>query len=188
MIFRKILPSAFLLITVLSAFAGTALASDISFFVGAEIPGAIKYNDVKMSLDNSPVYGLRYGRNFFQQISLEHTFAISPDYLFPGSNEGEVTEARGFIYNSNLMLNVPNIDDMIVPFLTAGIGLIHQYGDRNLPVGTKVAFNYGGGAKFPNMVGPLGARIDLRGYRAGVFSKQLNIFEISFGFMVTFGR
>jgi hypothetical protein len=212
MIFHRIFTSALLLFA-LSVFAGAARAADISLFVGAELPGSIKYEipglgaDMKLPLDNGPVYGLRYGSNFTRYLDLEHTLAISPDFLFPSESisiSGPCTptigvecppptvvewkEAKGFLYSGNLVLNFPDMDDRMVPFLTAGIGLVHQYGDRDMPVGTKLAFNYGGGVKFPNIAGPLGARADLRGYRAGMFSKSVNIFELSVGLMVSFGR
>jgi len=199
---RRFLTSALLLIAI-SAFAETAAAADFSIFVGAEIPGSIEYRDVKMSLDNSPVFGIRFGNNFVRYLGTEHTFAISPDFMFPSegyfgnelvpgatqNSAGKIEwkEAKGFLYSSNLMLNFPDIDYRMVPFLTAGVGLVHQYGDRALPVGTKLAFNYGGGVKFPNLVGPLGARADLRAYRAGVLSKSVNMVEFSLGLMVSFG-
>ena len=196
MSFRKILTATLLLIA-LSVFAGVAHASDISFFIGAEFPGSIKNGDVKTALDNGPVYGVRFGRNFVRHLGLEHTLAFSSDFLFP-SERGtcadvaedcslSVEESKGFIYSSNLMLSFPDMERM-VPFLTAGAGLVHQYGDRNLPVGTKLTFNYGGGVKFPNLAGPLGGRVDFRGYRAGIFSKNVNIFEFSIGLLVSFGR
>jgi hypothetical protein len=197
MIFQKFFKLVFLLIAVLSAFTGTAYSSDFSLFVGAELPGSVKRDDVKTPLDNGPVYGLRFGNDFVRQLGTEHTLAISPDFLFPSEKwvcipEDEcppgVEKAKGFIYSSNLRLNFPDIDKRMVPFLTAGVGLIHQYGDRNLPVGTMFAFNYGGGVKFPNLAGPLGARVDLRGYRAGMFSKKLNMAELSVGLMISLGR
>ena len=202
MTLNKIFTSMFLLISV-SAFAGAARASDISFFVGAEIPGSIEYEHMKMPLDTGSVFGLRFGNTFIRYLGTEHTFAYSPDFLFPGENiihgcPGYIgadcppstvwEEAKGFLYSSNLMLNFPDIDYRMVPFLTAGVGLVHQYGDRNLPVGTKLAFNYGGGLKFPNLAGPLGARVDLRAYKAGMISKSVNMIELSFGLMFSFGR
>ena len=196
MSFYKISTSACLLTVVLLAFTGTAPAADISLFVGAEIPGSVEHQDIKMPLDNGSVFGLRYGNSFLRYLGLEHTLAYSPDFMFPSRNDcGSAEapnncweEAKGFIYDSNLMLNFPDIDDRMVPFLTAGVGLVHQYGDRNLPFGTKLAFNYGGGVKFPNLAGPLGARVDLRGYRAGIISKSVNMLEISVGVMFSFGR
>ena len=212
MTFYRVFTAVFLLFVV-PTFAGAALAADISIFIGAEMPGSIDYeipgvgDNMKMPLDNGPVYGFRYASNFRRNLDIEHTLAISPDFLFPsepiilspcgsgvGSPAGECEsvitwkEAKGFIYSGNLLLNFQEMNDRMVPFITAGAGLIHQYGDRDLPVGTKLAFNYGGGIKFPNLAGPLGARADFRGYRAGVLSKSVNIFELSVGLMVSFGR
>ena len=207
MTLHRIFTSALLLFAV-SAFAWSARAADISIFVGAEMPGSIKYDrregDIKMPLDNGPVYGLRYGSNFRRNLDIEHTLAISPDFMFPGESisyscpgaaEGadcppptEWKEAKGFLYSGNLVINFQDMNDSMVPFITAGVGLVHQYGDRDLPVGTKLAFNYGGGIKFPNLAGPIGARADFRGYKAGVFSKSVNMFELSVGLMVSFGR
>ena len=187
MTFRRIITSAFLLTVALSAFAGTAHAADISIFAGIELPGSIKHDDVKTPLDNGPVYGVRFGNDFVRYFGMEHTLAFSPNFLFPSANTS-VEEARGFLYNSNLMLKFPDMDQRMVPFLTAGVGFVHQYGDRNLPVGTKLAFNYGGGLKFPYLAGPFGARIDLRGYRVGIFSNTVDILELSFGVMFSLDR
>jgi opacity protein-like surface antigen len=199
MTFNKIFKFAFLLIAVLFASAGAADASDISLFIGAELPGSVDIPtscpapantscpDYKQGLDNGPVYGLRFGSDFIRYLGMEHTLALSPDFLFP-SGDTSVEKAKGFLYSSNLKLSFPDIDERMVPFLTAGVGLIHQYGDRNLPVGTKFAFNYGGGLKFPSLAGPLGARIDLRGYRTAAFSRKVNIVELSVGLMISLGR
>jgi hypothetical protein len=74
------------------------------------------------------------------------------------------------------------------PYLTAGIGLVHQYGSSDLPVGTKPAFNYGGGVKVPCIRGPFGVRFDIRGYRAGFVTDTVNMLEISGGLMISTGR
>ena len=186
MTLNKILVTV-LIMAAVQAFAGAMRASEISVFVGAEIPASIKIDDMKTVLDNGPIYGFRLGNDFVRYFGMEHTLAFSTNYLFP-SGTPEVKEAKGFLYNSNLRLNFPGIVEKMVPFLTAGVGIIHQYGDHGLPVGTKFAFNYGGGAKFPNLAGPLGARVDFRGYNAGVLSKKLNIAELSFGLMISLGR
>lgn len=185
--FLKLFTSAFLFITLFSVFAATAYSSDFSVFIGIELPGSVEHNDEKISLDNGPVYGFRFGNDLLRNLGLEHMLAFSPDFLYPDRADYEYVETKGFLYGSNLVLNFQDLDSRFVPFLTAGIGLIHQYGDRDLPVGTKFAFNYGGGVKFPNLAGPLGARIDLRGYRAGM-SKSINMAELSFGLMLSFGR
>ena len=159
-------------------------ASDLTFFIGGVKPGSISYNNMKTSLDSSPVYGFRLGTNFVPFFGMEHTLAFSSDYLFPRNTS--IKEAKGFVYNSNLIFNLPV--GMAVPYVTAGAGVLHQYGDSDLPIGTKFAFNYGGGIKFPRMAGPLGLRVDLRGYRAGVFSNKVNLFEISGGVLLSLGR
>ena len=186
MTFNKIIVSV-LLPAALFAFSGAAPAADISVFAGVALPGSVTYENVKTALDNGPIYGLRFGNNFVRYFGTEHTLAVSSDFLFPSENPN-ATASKGFLYNSNLRLNFPIIEKNIVPFLTAGVGIIHQYGDRNLPVGTKFAFNYGGGVRFPNLAGPLGARVDMRGYNAGLLSNKLNMVELSFGLMLSLGR
>jgi hypothetical protein len=160
-------------------------AADLTFYAGGVKPGSISYQDVKTSLDSSPIWGIRFSTNFVPLFGMEHTFAFSSDYLFP-SSVAAIKEARGFVYNSNLIINIPV--GIAVPYLTAGAGLLHQYGDANLPIGTKFAFNYGGGLKFPHLAGPLGLRFDLRGYRAGALSNKLNLLEVSGGILLSLGK
>jgi hypothetical protein len=131
------------------------------------------------------MYGFRIGTNFVRFFGMEHTLAFSSDYLFPHS-VAEIKSAKGFVYSSNMIFNIPI--GKLVPYVTAGAGLLHQYGDNDMPVGTKFAFNYGGGVKRPRLIGPLGVRFDLRGYRAGVISNKLNILEISGGILLSIGK
>ena len=159
-------------------------AADLTFFVGGVKPGSITFQNVKTSLDSSPIYGLRFSTNFVPFFGMEHTLAFSSDYLFPRSIAA-IKDAKGFVYNSNLIVNLPI--GIAVPYVTAGAGILHQYGDTNLPIGTKFAFNYGGGLKFPHLAGPLGLRFDVRGYRAGVFSNSLNLLEVSGGVLLSWG-
>jgi hypothetical protein len=163
-------------------------AADFTFFVGGAMPGAVTYANAKTALDKSPVFGVRLATNFVPSFGLEHTLGFSSDYLFP-RNLSAIRDAKGFIYNSNLILNFPMKIKYFVPYVTAGAGVLHQYGDADLPVGTKFAFNYGGGVKLSHLAGPLGARLDMRGYRAtGVFSTSLNLFEISGGILLSMGK
>ncbi len=166
-------------------FAAPSQGADLTFFIGGVHPGSISVDDVKQSLDSSVVYGLRINSGWTPVLGLEHTLAFSPDYLFP-SDPGDIQDARGFIYNSNLIFNFPA--GKVVPYLTAGVGLIHQYGDRDLPVGTEFAFNYGGGLKVPRLKGPLGLRFDVRGYSVGAFSNKLNLLEVSGGVLLSLGK
>jgi hypothetical protein len=161
-----------------------ASAGDFTFFVAGAKPGSLSVSGIQQSLDSSPVIGGRFSYNFVPLFGMEHTLAFSPDYLFPKPANG-ATDAKGFVYSANLIINIPA--GKIVPYATAGIGLLHQYGSSNLPVGTKFAFNYGGGVKLPKLAGPLGLRFDARGYTAtNVFSSSLNILEVSAGILISF--
>ncbi len=176
--------SILLVIVILVMGAAQSNAADLTFFVGGVKPGAITFRNVETSLDSSPIYGLRLSTNFVPLFGMEHTLAFSSDYLFPRS-VADIKEARGFVYNSNLIVNLPI--GVAVPYVTAGLGLLHQYGDANLPIGTKFAVNYGGGLKFPHLAGPLGLRFDVRGYRAGLTSNRVNLLEISGGILLSLG-
>jgi hypothetical protein len=186
---KRFLSYTGLLLVMVIVTAGASPAADFSLYVGGIIPGTVDYMDEKASLDNSPVIGLRFSSHPTSTfvIGLEHTLAISPDFLFPGSMP-VIGQARGFIYNSNLLYDSPLTINGAVPYLTAGAGLVHQYGDANMPIGTQFAFNYGGGLKFPRLSGPVGLRFDLRGYRLGMISSKVNMFEISAGIMFSIGR
>ncbi len=174
-----------LLLAAAFLFVVPSKAADFTFYVGGVKPGSITVDNVKTSLDSSPIFGFRLGTSFVPFFGMEHTLAFSSDYLFPRGIEA-IKEARGFVYNSNLIFSFPM--GIAVPYITAGAGLIHQYGDGNMPVGTKFAINYGGGLKFPHLAGPLGLRFDMRGYTAGILGDKLNMFEISGGVMLSMGK
>lgn len=172
-----------------------AHAADITFFVGGAIPGKLNSDIVSVpgqtfhDLSNSPIFGVRLNTNIVPMIGLEHTLAFSTDYLSPKAVLNPAS-CRGFVYNTNLMVNIPI--KKFVPYGTVGVGLIRQYGSPDLPIGTKLALNYGGGIKLQRLLGPMGLRFDVRGYRAMnivfISSKNsLNIFEASAGLIFTFG-
>ena len=165
-------------------FAPAARGQDITVFAGGQMPGKVTAEDLLIALDNGPIYGVRISTGFAAFLRLEHTFAFSNDFLFPDQPPG-VDRSKGFLFNSNLLANIPV--GKVVPYATVGLGLIHQYGSENLPVGTKFAINYGGGLKFLKLLGFAGMRFDARGYTAiGVFSRSVNIFEISGGLLISF--
>jgi hypothetical protein len=182
----RFVPLRYLLLGILLLFvvSHVARAQDLTVFVGGQMPGSVTVNSLKTALDNGPIYGVRISSGFAAFLRLEHTFAFSNDFLFPSRPPG-VDRSKGFLFNSNLLANIPV--GKVVPYATVGLGLIHQYGSENLPVGTKFAINYGGGLKFPKLLGPAGLRLDARGYTAtGVFSRSVNIFEISGGLLISF--
>jgi hypothetical protein len=159
-------------------------ARDLTLYAGRVMPGSID----NISLKGSSIFGARLATNFVPLFGMEHTLALSSNYLFP-KNDPAIQDAKGFVYNSNLIVSLPVPIKSAVPYLTAGAGLLHQYGDRNLPVGTKFAFNYGGGVKIPHLAGPLGLRLDLRGYStSGIFSSNVNMLEVSGGLLLSMGK
>jgi hypothetical protein len=174
-------------IALTSLFAVSMEAADLTFYVGGVNPGTINYEDIKAILDSGPVFGFRFGTKFVPHFGAEHTLGFSSDYLFPQNIES-ITEAKGFVYNSNLIFELPMPVKHAVPYITAGAGLIYQYGDTDMPVGAKFAFNYGGGLKVPHLAGPVGLRFDIRGYTAGMFSDKVNILEMSGGVLFSFGK
>jgi hypothetical protein len=162
--------------------AACSYGADLTFYVGGVKPGTFNYDNLKTSLDSSPIFGVRLATNFVPFFGMEHTVGFSSDYLFPKSISA-VKDAKGFVYNSNLIINIPA--KFVTPYVTGGAGLIHQYGDSNLPIGTKFAFNYGGGVKVSHIAGPLGLRFDMRGYSAGLISNKLNMLEVSGGVLLS---
>jgi hypothetical protein len=180
------LTAIFATLIVVLMLALPSCAFDVSAYIGGVKAGKIDFKGVKTALDGSPVYGVRLGTNFVPYFGMEHTLAFSSDYLFPKSFS-EIRDVKGVVYNSNLIFNIPV--GRVVPYLTAGVGLVHQYGEPEIPVGTKFAVNYGGGLKFVRLAGPLGLRFDLRGYTAsGIVSDKLNMFEMSGGVIFSFGN
>ncbi len=179
----RILGSVFLLLFL----AGGAQAADLSLFAGYLNPGSLNLNNVLdgLRLRGSSTYGARFEADFHQVIGWENTVAFSPNLtasdIFPINSE-----VRGFLYHSNVVLNLP-IGHM-VPFATAGMGLLTPYGPGFKPFGTRFAFNYGGGLKLPRLAGILGLRFDVRGYAVPDVNMQtLHMFEASGGLMFTFG-
>ncbi len=171
-----------------------ASAFDLTLFFGGAIPGSLSADMVSSptatyhALTSGPVFGVRLNSNLYKVIGLEHTFAFSTDYLTPKTilNPGN---AKGFVYNTNLMVNIPVMN--FIPYATVGLGLIYQYGSPNAPIGLRFAVNYGGGVKWLHLLGPIGVRVDLRGYHAtGIpflsSTSSLNIFEASGGIVISF--
>jgi hypothetical protein len=177
---RLLLPALF----ALPLLAPAARSQEITAFAGALLPGTVKIDEIPTSLDDSPVFGVRFDTGFAALLRLEHTIAFSNNLLYP-SDRTDGTSAKGILLNSNLLVNIPV--GRVVPYATVGLGLISQWGADNLPIGTKFAINYGGGLKLCKLAGPLGFRIDARGYTAvKVFSHAFNMFEISGGLMFSF--
>ena len=147
----------------------SALAKDIDVtaFAGVQRQGKLTFESAPNLIQtiNSTSFGVFGGRIGHGHIfGGEHTFAYSPNFIDNGT--------KTFIYNSNVILQAPL--PVIRPYGTAGLGLMHISGENSLVVsGTKFAINYGGGVKFlPS--GPVGLRVDVRGY--SVLSTEFRVF------------
>lgn len=155
-----------------------SLAADITLFTGVQNPGKLTIDNVIRDTDLGGVFGARFSGG--QVIGFEQTLAYSPKFLESG--------LHAFNTQSNLVIGIPA--NRVVPYATAGIGLITTFGDSLLDfgdIGTKFTVNYGGGLKLRNLAGPLGVRFDVRGYSVpGVFSQTLNFVEGSVGLLVSF--
>jgi opacity protein-like surface antigen len=163
----------------------SALAKDIDVtaFAGVQRQGKLTFQSAPGTLQtiNSTSFGVFGGRIGHGHIfGGEHTFAYSPNFIDVGT--------KAFIYNSNVILQAPL--PVIRPYGTAGLGLMHISGENNALVlsGTKFALNYGGGVKF-FPAGPVGLRVDVRGYSVpstefrvfGTQSRRTDFVEASIG-------
>jgi hypothetical protein len=132
---------------------------------------------------NFGVFGVRVGHG--RVFGGEHTLAFSPNFID--------ADTKAFIYNSNVLLQAPL--PVVRPYATAGLGLIHTWGQSLGVFGTRFAVNYGGGVKFlPS--GPVGVRVDVRGYSIPstefrVFrteSQRIDYLEASVGIVFVIGK
>jgi hypothetical protein len=167
----------------------SALAKDIDVtaFAGIQRQGKLTFQSAPgttvnlIQTINSTSFGVYGGRIGHGHIfGGEHTFAFSPNFIDVGT--------KTFIYNSNVILQAPL--PVIRPYGTVGLGLMHISGENNALVlsGTKFALNYGGGVKFLP-AGPVGLRVDVRGYSVpstefrvfGTQSRRTDFVEASIG-------
>ncbi len=165
-----------------------AQAGDLSFYTGYLNPGGLGINNAftGFQLRGSADYGGRFEIDFHRTFGIEQNIAFVPNLAHSGFFESD-TNAHGFLYHSNLVMNLPM--GHMVPFATAGIGLISPFGTNLKPFGTRFAFNYGGGLKFLQLWGPIGLRFDVRGYAVpDVAARTLNMVEASGGLVFSLGR
>jgi hypothetical protein len=155
-----------------------SLAADITLFTGVQNPGKLTIDNVVRDMKLGGVFGARFSGG--QIIGFEQTLAYSPNFL--------ESSRHAFTAQSNVHVGIPA--GRVVPYATAGVGLIATFGNPPFSfgdIGTKFAVNYGGGIKFRKLAGPLGVRFDVRGYSVpGVFSQTLNFVEGSVGLLFSF--
>ena len=132
---------------------------DLTVFGGIQHAGKLTFESAPGNASNliknfDPktfgVFGARFSHG--KVIGGEHSFAYAPNFLD--------SESKGLLYHSNFLVQAPL--PVVKPYGTAGIGVVHSWGDSLSSFGTKFAFNYGGGVKV--ITGPIGVNMDVRGY------------------------
>ncbi len=181
--------SIFLLGTILLFFPAALSAGDLTLSAGYLNPGNLSlsnaFNPVIVFRGTS-VYGASFEADFHSILGVEEAVSFSPR-LFSSNLIPDETNVRGFLYNSNLVLNAPL--GHLVPYATVGMGFMKPWGTGFKPFGTRFAFNYGGGIKLRRLMGPIGLRFEVRGYSIpDVSSQTLNILEASGGITISIGR
>jgi hypothetical protein len=179
---------AFVFMFVICIAQAVAAGGQAEFYTGYLNPGTLNLDNIHQGLDfrGTSLYGARFEADFGKIFGIEQNLGFSPrlfnSTLFP---TGSASDVRGFLYSSNLVLNAPL--SHLVLFGTAGIGLVKPWGVNFTTFDATFAGNYGGGVKLDRLIGAVGLRVDVRGWRtADIASKGgLNIFEASAGLTFT---
>ena len=172
-------------LVVLFVVSSSAHAADFTLFGGFHRPGKLTLGQALNTatpdlgiLTDPKDFGV-FGARLFRSntpVGAEYTVAYSPNFLDSNAN--------ALIYSVNLRANLPS--PVISPYVTAGIGGVRAGGSGPGAFGNKLAFNYGGGIKI-TLIGPVGLRIDARGYRVrGVEDQSLNLVEATIGLSYSF--
>jgi hypothetical protein len=167
-----------------------AAEGQVEFYAGYLNPGTLNLDNVKQGLNfrGTSLFGVRGEFDFLKIFGIEENLGFSPrlfnSTLFPS---GSASDVRGFLYSTNLVLNVPL--GRFVPYATAGVGLLKPWGVDFTTFDATFAGNYGGGVKLNRLIGPMGLRVDVRGWRTAKIADKgsLNIFEGSGGLTFTWG-
>lgn len=162
----------------------------LTLYGGYLHPGELNLDSVRtgLSLRGTSLYGVRAEFDFLKVFGVEQNFGFSPrlfnSTLFP---EGSSADVRGFLYSTNLVVNVPM--GRLVPYATAGLGLVKPWGVDFNTFDTTFAGNYGGGIKMNRLIGPAGLRFDIRGWRTADIANQggINLFEATGGITFSWG-
>lgn len=161
-------------------------AGDFTLFGGFNRPGQITLGQSSTAVlgttgrlltdaKNFGVFGARLYRSN-AAVGFEHTLAFSPNFVD--------SRASALIYNTNLRVHLPAAT--VQPYGTVGIGLVRGGGSGPASFGTKFSINYGVGV-MASVLGPLGVRVDVRGYSIrGVENQTLSVVELSVGLVFAF--
>jgi hypothetical protein len=176
-----------LLVCVAQARAGEG---QFSVYAGYLNPGKLNLDNIQTGLNfrGTGLYGARAEFDFLKILGIEENIAFSPN-LFNSAlfTSGTAKDVRGFLYSTNLVLNAPL--GRFEPYVTGGVGLIKPWGVDVHTFDVTFAGNYGGGIKMNRLIGPIGLRFDVRGWRTADIANQgaVNIFEASGGVSFSWG-
>jgi hypothetical protein len=164
----------------------------VEFYAGYLNPGMLNMDNVLKGLDfrGTSLYGVRGEADFLKIFGIEQNLGFSPR-LFNSTlcSCGKSTaDVRGFLYSTNLVLNAPL--GRFVPYVTAGVGVLKPWGVGLATFDATFTGNYGGGVKLNRLIGPMGLRVDVRGYRTADIAGRggLNILEASGGLTFAWGK
>jgi len=171
----------FLAVFALMCVPALAQTKDLTLFAGVQFPGNISLSKTTSGVQqtltdpaNVGAFGVRFGRA--KVFGHEETVAYAPNFLD--------SDSKAVIFNSNILVQAPF--PVLKPYVTAGMGSIISWGSGLGDVGSKFALNYGGGLKV-KPAGPVGFRIDARGYSVfGIQSQTLKMGEVSVGVLFSF--
>ena len=166
--------------------------ADVTVFGGLQRQGKLTFQSAPgttfnlistINGTNFGMFGARFGHG--RVFGGEHTLAFSPNFID--------ARTRAIFYNSNILVQAPL--PVVRPYGTIGLGLIGTSGEGLGAFGTKFALNYGGGVKFMP-AGPVGMRVDVRGYAVPsaefkvftVESQRLDFLEVSVGVVFSLSR
>jgi hypothetical protein len=167
-----------------------AAEGQFTLYGGYLNPGDLNLDSVRtgLTLRGTSLYGVRAEFDFLKIFGIEQNVGFSPrlfnSTLFP---EGSASDVRGFLYSSNLVVNIPL--GRLVPFVTGGVGFVKPWGADFNTFDATFAGNYGGGIKMNRLMGPVGLRFEVRGWRTADIANQggVNLFEATGGVTFSWG-
>jgi hypothetical protein len=160
-----------------------AFAADFALFLGRQDPGVVTLDSVPdaggsiTKIVKNPLkagtFGVRFGGG--KVVGHETTIAYTHHFIDEHSH--------ALLINGNLVVTIPL--PIVKPYVTAGLGTYIVSGSGISDIGTKFAYNYGGGVKV--LPGPIGVQADVRGYTVtGVNGDNMNVVEVSIGILFHF--
>ena len=169
----------------------SAAEGQLSFYAGYLNPGNLSLNNVQagpLNFRGTGLYGARAEFDFLKFLGIEENVGFSPKLFSSGLLPQQASDVRGFLYIINLMLNIPL--GRLVPYLTGGVGFIKPWGTSFMPFDNTFAGNFGGGVKMDRLIGPIGLRFDVRGWRTADIAGRggLNLLDASGGVTFSWGR